>query len=455
MADDAHTDIHRSDRADDFASVRIPLTERRGHSSIFMILFGIVTAFFFLATGGSYFDSYGAIATWSGLAMGFVILLLLAFVISRAASREGLTAELITRACGFGYAGTVLTSLIYAVTFIFYTAIEGQILADAAAHLIPLPPIVWYIIAGLMFVPLLWKGTSQLTWLMWLTVPVYVILITIAIVNALQLNGGFPTQIFTAEAPGGLTAGFALSGVLAGLAGTIGLNPIEAADYNRYIHPHKFKRSFWVSLVLPYTLMFFFAMPLGMFFAAATGSTNPAGTFALLLGPLLAVVLAWISQIRINLTNIHLGSIALTSVSNRFKPSPLARRIWTAVICVAAIPLMAIDIVQYILPFLAFNGVFLMAWVGCVVADLVLVRRLLGIVPRELVFERSLIRTFNPVGPIALVTAVIVGSVLLFTPGVGAISSFAAYIGFGIAVIMQVILAKATKGKYYVKGMDQ
>src|SRR5690606_40018582 len=44
MADDAHTDIHRSDRADDFASVRIPLTERRGHSSIFMILFGIVTA---------------------------------------------------------------------------------------------------------------------------------------------------------------------------------------------------------------------------------------------------------------------------------------------------------------------------------------------------------------------------------------------------------------------------
>ncbi|MBO1901739.1 hypothetical protein J4H92_07205 [Leucobacter weissii] len=452
MANDAHPDLHRSDRADDFASVRVPLAERRGHSSIFMILFGIVTAFFFLATGGSYFTAYGAWATWLGLAIGFVVLVLLAVVVSRAASSEGLTAELITRACGFGYAGTILTSLIYAVTFIFYTAIEGQILADAAAHLIPLPPIVWYIIAGLIFIPLLWKGTTQLTWLMWLTIPVYVILITVAIVRALGLNGGFPTQIFTAEAPGGMAAGIALSGVLAGLAGTIGLNPIEAADYNRYIHPDKFRRSFWISLVLPYALMFFFAMPLGMFFAAATGDSNPASMFAALLGPLLAVLLAWISQIRINLTNIHLGSIALTSVSNRVRHSEHARKIWTTVICIAAIPLMAIDIVQYILPFLAFNGVFLLAWVGCVVSDLLIVRRLLGIVPRELVFERERVRSINPVGPTALVTAVVIGSVLLFAPGLGPVSSFAAYIGFGVAVVVQAVMARATNGKYYVKG---
>ncbi len=452
MASADHANLNQTDRADDFASARIPLTERRGHSSIFMILFGIVTAFFFLATGGSYFTNYGAIATWSGLAIGFVVLVGLAFVISRAASQEGITAELITRACGFGYFGTILTSLIYAVTFVFYTAIEGQILADAAAHLIPLPPLVWYIIAGVVFIPLLWKGTTQLTWLMWLTIPIYVILITVAIVRALGLGDGFPTQIFTAEAPGGMAAGVALSGVLAGMAGTIGLNPIEAADYNRYIHPAKFRKSFWISLVLPYALMFFFAMPLGMFFAASTGNSNPASMFVTLLGPLLAVLLAWISQIRINLTNIHLGSIALTSVSNRVRPSAHARKIWTVVICLAAIPLMAIDIVQYILPFLAFNGVFLMAWVGCVVSDLLIVRRMLGIVPRPLVFEQDQVRKINPVGPTALLSAVIVGSVLLFTPGLGSISSFAAYIGFGVAVVMQVLMAKLTNGKFYVKG---
>lgn len=452
MDNDAQHDLRSSDRADDFASTRIPLTERRGQSSIFMILFGIVTAFFFLATGGSYFSTYGATATWTGLAIGFVVLILLAVIISRAASREGLTAELITRACGFGYSGTILTSLIYAVTFIFYTAIEGQILADAAGHLLPLPPLVWYAIAGAIFIPLLWKGTTQLTWLMWLTIPVYVVLITLAIVRALGLNGGFPTQIFVGEAPGGIAAGVALSGVLAGLAGTIGLNPIEAADYNRYIHPSKFKSSFWISLVLPYALMFFFAMPLGMFFAASTGDSNPASMFATLLGPLLAVVLAWVSQIRINLTNIHLGSIALTSVSNRAHHSPYARRIWTVVICVAAIPLMAINIVQYILPFLAFNGVFLLAWVGCIVADLTIVRRLLKIVPRELVFERERVRSFNPVGPVALIVAVTVGSIILFTPGLGTVSSFAAYIGFAVAVVVHVIMAKATSGKFYTKG---
>lgn len=441
-----------NDKADDFASVRVPLTERRGHSSVFMILFGIVTSFFFLTTGGSYLANYGAAATWIGLFIGFFVLITLAIVISRTASKEGMTAELITRACGFGYAGTILTSLIYAATFIFYTAIEGQILADAAATLIPWPPIVWYIIAGLIFIPLVWKGTSQLTWVMWVTVPVYVILITVAIVAALNLHGGFPMEIFTATAPGGLPGGLALAGVMAGLAGTIGLNPVEAADYNRYIHPKKFGKSAWISLVLPYALLFFFAMPVGMFFAAATGDTNPAHFFALLLGPLLATLLAWTSQIRINLTNIHLGSIALTSVSNRFKHSKHARKIWTVGICMASIPLMYINIVEHILVFLAFNGVFLMSWVGCVVADLVLVRRVFRILPKSLVFETERIRAINPVGPIALILGVVIGSVLLFSPELGIVSSFAAYIGFVISVVAQVLGALFSKGKYYTKG---
>lgn len=452
MAEDVRSEVREADQADDFASVRVPISAKRGHSTIFMILFGIVTSFFFLATGGSYFTSYGPRATWIGLCLGFVTLMLLALVVSREASREGLTAELITRACGFGYSGTILTSLIYAATFIFYTAIEGQILADAASHLIPLPSNSWYVIAALVFIPLLWKGTAQLSWTMWLTVPLYIILITMAVVKAFGLNDGFPAAIFTGGIPGELTQGFALSGVLAGLAGTIGLNPVEAADYNRYIHPEKFKRSFWISLVLPYVLMFFFAMPLGMFFTVSTGSTNPAEMFVMLLGPLLAAVLAWVSQIRINLTNIHLGSIALTSVSNRVVHLPFARRIWTVVICVAAIPLMVIDIVQYILPFLAFNGVFLMAWVGCVVADLLIVRRWFKIVPRALVFERERIRKINPVGPVALVTAVSVGSLLLFVPAFGVVGNFAAYIGFGVAVVMQVVVAKLTRGKFYTKG---
>lgn len=120
--------------------------------------------------------------------IGFFVLILLAFVISRVASQEGRTAELITRACGFGYAGTILTSLISAATFIFYTAIEGQNLADAAAELISLPSIVWYVIAGLVFIPLVWKGTSQLSWMMWITVPIYTIVTTVAILAALGLG---------------------------------------------------------------------------------------------------------------------------------------------------------------------------------------------------------------------------------------------------------------------------
>lgn len=440
-----------ADRYDDFASTRIPISDRRGPSSVFMILFGIVTSYFFLTTGGSYLTTYGATATWIGLVIGFFVLVSLAFITSKAASREGLTSELITRACGFGYFGTILTSLIYAATFIFYTAIEGQILAEAAASLIPLPEVVWYVIAGLVFIPLVWKGTTQLSWMMWVTIPVYIILVTWAAVAALGLRDGFPVEMFQADAPGGMAGAVAVSGVMAGLAGTIGLNPVEAADYNRYIHPSKYNRSFWVSVVLPYFLMFFFAMPLGMFLAAVTGSINPAEQFVILIGAPAAALLAWISQVRINLTNVHLGSIALTGVSNRIRHSPKARRIWTIVICVLTIPLMYLDIVSHILPFLAFSGVFLMAWVGCVVSDLIFVRRVFKLQSIDLVFEEDRLHPINPVGPVALVGGVTIGTVLLFIPGFGIVGSYAAYIGFGTAVVLQVVGAAVTRGKYYVK----
>lgn len=166
------------DAAEDYARTAVPEHAKRGAGSVSTVLFGIVTAFFFPTVGSSYYQAYGASATWIGLAIGFLVLIALVLPVTAVASKQGLTAELITRGCGYGYIGTVLTTLIYAVTFIILAAVEAQILANAAAQLIPFLPVeFWYAFVGLLFIPLTWYGMRLLPVMMWVSLPVYIILV--------------------------------------------------------------------------------------------------------------------------------------------------------------------------------------------------------------------------------------------------------------------------------------
>lgn len=164
-----------------------------------MVLAGIITAFFFPATGGQYLLGYGAAATFIGLAIGFLLLTGLTLIVSSAASREGLTSDLLTRGCGYGYLGSALTCLIYAFTFCIYAGLEGQILASSLHSVLHIPIGILYVAAGVLFIPLTWYGMSQLSWTMWLSFPLYLVLLVVAIVRALNRHGGFPAHFFSAS----------------------------------------------------------------------------------------------------------------------------------------------------------------------------------------------------------------------------------------------------------------
>lgn len=241
-------------------------------------------------------------------------------------------------------------------------------------------------------------------------------------------------------------------GVLGALSSIVGLNPFEASDYTRFIPGKRFWKSSLVSVILPYAVMFFLAYPLGMFFTAATGGqANPAIYFSALLGLGLGVLLAWVSQVRINLTSVHLGSIALTSASERVLPRRLGRRFWTAAICALTILLMYTDVLGNLLVFLEWNGVFLLSWAGTIVADLLIVRKAFGLLPGTIEYRESHIRKINPVGVTALLAGCATGSVLLAV-GSPVVSGLSAYIGLVIAAAVHVLLAAITKGKYYTNG---
>jgi purine-cytosine permease-like protein len=341
--------------------------------------------------------------------------------------------------------------MIYAATFVIYAALEGQILASSIEQLWNLPIGVWYLVVGLIFIPLTWYGMTQLSWTMWVTFPVYLVLIVVAFVKALHHSGGFPAHIFTAAPPHSVLGALGVLGVLAGLAGTIGLNPLEFSDYARFIAPGRFRRTAWTSVVLPYVLMFFVAFPLGVFFTLTTGQTNPGIYFNGLLGLGFGVLFAWITQVRINLTNVYSGSMALTNFLTRTTGRKTSRIVAVAVVAIASVALMFANVLGHVLSFLDWDGIFLMSWVGTVVADLLIVKKWLKIGPRRLEYARSRLRMVNPVGPVALVIAVGIGSLLHYGVGNPYLVDLSAFIAFGISTVTHTALAVLTRGRFYLR----
>lgn len=441
----------RAQAREDYARERLPEARRRPSGAVLMVFIGIITAFFFPTTGSAYLLSYGAAATWIGLVIGFVLITGLTLITTSAASREGLSSDLLTRGCGYGYSGSAITALIYSATFVIYAALEGQILATSIHQLWALPIDVWYVVVGAIFIPLTWYGMTQIAATMWISFPIYLVLIVIAIIRALDRHGGFPAHLFNAVPHGATTGAVGVVGVLAGLAGTIGLNPLEFSDYARFVKPERFRRSALVTIVLPYALMFFVAFPLGMFFTLLTGGTNPGLYFVSLLGLGFGVLFAWVTQVRINLTNVYSGSMALANFAARTVRWTPSRIVFVAVISAGSIGLMFANILVHLLDFLEWDGIFLMSWVGTVVCDLLVVRRFMHVAPPRIEYERERLWLINPVGPVALLVAVGVGSALHYGSGNAYVSGLSAFIAFGVAMIVHALGARLTGGRYYAR----
>ncbi|TQL18967.1 cytosine permease [Streptomyces sp. SLBN-134] len=434
---------------DDYARSRVPDAEKRGAGAVLSVLVGFVTAFFFPLIGGMYLTQNGAAATWLGLVISFCVLIVLALIVSRTAAREGLSSQLLSRGTGLGSVGSVLTTVIYAGTFVVYAGTEGQILASSIDLIWDLPDQIWFVAVGLVFLPMAWNGISSMTKILTWTVPVYFVLLAVAIGIAWDRNDGMPSGLFTAMPEGAVGGVAGTIAVVAGLAGTVGINPFEAADYNRFIRAAEFRRKAVISVVLPYVLLFFLAIPLGMFFTLITDSFAPSVYFVGLLGLLPGVALAWISQIRVNLTNLHISSVTFTSASEAVGTSRLGRRFWLLVVIAASIALMWSDVLGNLNVFLEWTGIFLLAWVACVVADITVVRGLLKIVTGPVEYRSSHLRRYNPVGVSALLSGTVVASLIWLLADGPVLRGLSAYIGFAVAFAVHVAMAVATRGRTY------
>lgn len=437
---------------DDYSLDKVPYEKRNmGWLSITNITFGIATAIFYFQLGSVMALQFGAINALISAAYAIVVAGIMGTVIAYLSAKSGMNVNLMSRGGGFGYIGASLTSLIYASNFIMYCAFEGMILVYAVHEFFPSIPL-WMLIVvfGSIVIPLNWFGIKQLDKLQKWSLPIFFIFLGAAIVVSIftpSLNEG---SFWTYMPEGVKVGGTALLLCIGMQHGIMGLTALLASDYARFLKPDHIKRGSIAIGFIPQIFCYGVMGGLGIWFGVRLAEPNPGVYIVHLLG-LGGALFTMLTQIRINVTNIYSSSLSLSNFfENIFRFTP-GRRFWVVVAGISAMILMLGGIVDHLDTALIFQGVFLLAWGAVLIADALIVKMMLKIGPAFYEHRQENLYRWNPVGVVSL----IISSVLGTAAALGYMGSFlehtAAFFAAALAALLTVVIAIATKGKYYLK----
>ncbi|MEO6277782.1 ATP-binding protein [Roseateles sp.] len=434
--------------------------------------FGATSFLALEAIGGAIALSYGFTnALWAILVVG-LITFLTGLPISYYAAKYGVDMDLLTRGAGFGYLGSTITSLVYAsFTFIFF-ALEAAILALALQLYFGWPIAVCYLVSSLCVVPLVMHGVTLIQRLQWWTQPVWLLLLLLPYLAVLlkrpEAYADFTTLV------GGVSHSNGFDAVMFGAAATVAFSLVvqigEQVDYLRFL-PEKTaanrSRWWWAVLVagpgwvLPGMLkmlggafLAFLALqheitvdkavqPTQMYLAGF-GYVFDSPAWVLGVTTLFIVV----SQVKINLTNAYAGSLAWSNFFARLTHSHPGRVVWLVFNVLISVLLMTLGVFEALEGVLGLYSNVAIAWVGALVADLV-INKPLGLSPPHIEFKRAHLYDINPVG----LGAMLVAAVLGMTAYVGAFGptakAFAPFIALFTSMTASPLLAWWTRGRFY------
>ncbi|SFD41287.1 Purine-cytosine permease [Lentibacillus persicus] len=440
----------------DYSLDRVPRSKRNmGWLSITNITFGIATAIFYFQMGSVMALQFGAINAIISAVYAIVVAGILGTFIAYLSAKSGMNVNLLSRGGGFGYVGASLTSFIYATNFIMYCALEGLILVAAVHHFFPVIP-EWVLIVffGTVVIPLNWFGISQLDKLQKWSLPLFFVFLVAAIIMAALTPSTYDGAFWSYMPEGVQVGGTALLLCIGMQHGIMGLTPLLASDYARFLKPRDTKIGIFAIGFIPQIFCFGVMGGLGILFGVRLGEPNPGVYIVLLLG-IWGALFTMLTQIRINITNIYSGSLSLsTFFENIFKFTP-GRRFWVVVTGVTAMILMLGGIVNHLDTVMTFQGVFLMTWAAILVTDAVIVKKLLKLGPGYYEARQQNLYKWNPVGVVSLIVASALGTAAALGFMGTFLQSTAAFFAALLAAVLTVTLAIATKGRYYIKNENK
>ncbi len=436
--------------------------------------FGAVSFLALEAIGGSITLSYGFANASAAMVACALVIFATALPICVHAARAGVDIDLLTRGAGFGYLGSTITSLIYAsFTFLFF-AIESVILAMALELCLGVPQGIGYLVSAVVVIPLVTYGISAISRFQMWTQPIFLAL-NILPVAAIALRE--PADFAAWHGfPGSEGEGFTFLSFGAAASVTIALivQVGEQVDFLRFLPDPSPDRGrhlagWWTALLacgpgwIVTGLLKLFA---GSFLAvvlvrhgvprdlAAQPPRMYARAFAALVGPgplslALTCLLVVTCQLKINVTNAYAGSIAWSNFFSRLTHLHPGRVVWLVFNVLVALLVMEVGVYRALEQTLAFYSSVAVAWVGALVADLV-VNKPLGLSPPGIEFKRAHLYDINPVGVGAMAAAIVVATVARLGVFGPLPQAFAPFIALAVSLVTAPLIAWATRGRYYL-----
>lgn len=415
-------------------------------------------------------------ALWAIVVVGAVIFLT-AFPIAVYAARTGLDMDLLTRGAGFGYLGSTVTSLIYAsFTFIFF-ALEAAIMALALQMAIGWPIFWCYVVSALVIIPLVLHGITFISRLQAWTQGLWAALLLWPFLwlafNKPDLFTGFTTMAGFQSGSSGFDP--LMFGAATAVAFSLVVQIGEQVDFLRFM-PERTQVNqvrWWAAVVLAgpgWIVPGMLKMLAGAFLAyVALQSGTPAAHAVeptwlylnvfrdILSSPPAAaavtLVFVVISQVKINVTNAYAGSIAWSNFFSRLTRSHPGRVVWLVFNVVIAMLLMTLGVFSALEKVLGLYANVAIAWVGALLADLV-INKPLGLSPRHVEFRRAYLYDINPVGLGAMLLATAIGSLAHLGVWGHSAAAFSPFLALATAVAASPLLAWWTGGRYYLARTD-
>ena len=442
---------------------------------------GIVSFLALEAIGGAITLDYGFTnALWAIMVVG-VIIFLTGIPMTYYAARDGVDIDLLTRGAGFGYIGSTISSLIYAsFTFIFF-ALEAAIMSMAIHMMAPVIPLsISYVISALVVIPLVTHGITRISRFQAWSQPIWLVLQIVPLAYiALHESTAFSEWLAFGGPEEADDRGFNL--LLFGAATAV-IFPLiaqnaEQADFLRFLPPRsrQNKIRWWLAVVGAgpgWVIFGVIKLLIGSFLAvlalnqglSPSLANDPAHMYAVAFGYIsnnpeialwLAGIFVVISQLKINVTNAYAGSIAWSNFFSRLTHSHPGRVVWLFFNVAIALMLMELGLYEAFETILITYASLVVAWVGSVVADLV-INKPLGLSPRHIEFRRGHLYDINPVGVVSMSIASCVGiTASLGTYGPEA-KALAAFFALSIPFLTVPMIAWLTGGRYYLcRGIEK
>lgn len=429
---------HHGSEMEDYSLRRVPATWRWSAWGALWGWSGLNTAMAFPLTAGLLAMFYGGPATLIAFMMTLVYAWVGVYYFSKKASEEG-ALEIHMSKQSFGFIGSSYQLIIYGLLGALYFALEGHVMASALTELTGWSGYLTAAIVCIAFLPLSIYGMKFLSLFQGATIWLYILGIAMVLYyiasnfNPEVTVANFDTSwwlVNPGNAPLNWVTVLSAFGAIAGTLGAILI--LICTEQARFTRRKEANKAGVIFAGLGTTVCLLLTPLLGIYLFAATGGKipDPGVSITKLLGGM-GLALIILTQLRVNVINVYLGTNALENFS-----SIVFKNSWHRVAYI--VPFLIICYLLIVSPWLEKFGVimtmlsvFIVNWANVMLGEFWLVRRRHGI-PKWSEFRRGYLPSYNKIGLLSMWIPTVIGVIM----GSGSFGGEAAALAVPITGIM-------------------